>query len=165
LAVAEPGDSPAPFVWDRSYDNNEQVRPYFAGYLAVRAEMDALGKYPYDDDFLGKIPGLEGPNEATGIYMLQTMHRLDEVAVKVSDFKEAGGVDGDSIEDGRVYRGTVAVYGFYSGGTGYHEYPGARLAKDGRGRLVMTEKKKRNGVHLHGTVMILAEEPKKGARS
>ena len=152
-----------PFVFDKDYRNNEQVRPFFAEYSAVRAELDAAGEYPYNDSFRGRIPSLaaaDGKNEDTAIYLLQTMHGLDAVAVRKADFLAGGGVDAYSIEPGKPVRGTVVVYGFYVGGTGWKEYEDARLVRDVRNRLLIIPKGKRNGLRIDRPAMVRIGKPK-----
>lgn len=158
--AAEPAE---PFVFDKDYRNNEQVRPFFAEYSAVRAELDAAGEYPYNDSFRGRIPSLaatDGKNEDTAIYLLQTMHGLDAVAVRKADFLAGGGVDAYSIEQGKPVRGTVVNYSLYMGGTGWKEYEDARLVRDVRNRLLLIPKGKRNGLRIDGPAMIRIGKPK-----
>lgn len=114
---------PPQFIFNRDFDDHEQVRPYFDGYLARRAELEAAGQYPYNDSFKGHIPGLEGPNEGRGIYMLQQMYDRDEMQAKVDAFLADGGqpVDELDLPEGRELRGTLATFGFFMGGTGYSE--------------------------------------------
>ena len=150
-----------PFVWDNDYDNNEQVRPYYAGYKAVYDEMAARGAYPYNDEFKGKIPGLEGPNEDTGIYLLQTMRSLDEVKSNVSDFRAAGGVDSDTLEPGQEYRGTVAAHSWYSGGTGWKTFESTRFAYTPAGGLLFKEPGQRNWRKMMGAeTLVILDKPK-----
>lgn len=144
-----------PFTWDKSYDNNEQVRPYYAAYLARRAELEAAGRYPYNDDFKGHIPGIEGDREDTAIYMLQTMHSLDEMRAQVSAFRDAGGVVPDVPETGSL-RGDVAVWGWYSGGTGFKILRDVRLVRHPHGRgLAYIPKGKRNPCILESQANLL----------
>jgi hypothetical protein len=118
-----------PFVWDRDYRNNEQVRPYFAAYSEVRARVAPEGLDPYDSLFIGEIPGIAGSaDEATGIYLLQTMHRLDALAVEIAAFTETGGKPISEFDlDGKVLRGTLVHHGFYMGGTGWEVTKNVRV--------------------------------------
>ena len=157
-----PDEPLKPFVFDQNYHNVEQVRPFFAEYSAVRAEIDGDGDYSYNDSFKGCIPTLaatDDKNEDTAIYLLQTMHQLDALAVRKADFLASGGVDASSIERGKTVRGTVAVYGFYMGGTGWREYEDARLTRNEHDRLVIIPKGKRNGRVPLGAVMIRIDKP------
>lgn len=119
------------FIWDKSYDNHEQVRPYMADFLRVYAEVVTPGGIAYNDSFLGRIPGVAGsPNEETGIYMLQNLRSRDEKDAQVTAFRESGGIPVRSLEVGKEYRGTLAKHGWYIGGTGYGELNDLRVMFD-----------------------------------
>lgn len=147
-----------PFTFDRNYDNTEQVRPYYADYAAVRAEMDAAGRYPYNDDFKGRIASLAGTDdreEDSAIYLLQRMHELDALTVKIADFLASGGVRADDLQEGEIRRGTVVHYGFYMGGTGWQQWEGARLLRTSRGLAVLPKGKRTYGHSLtEGRVLV-----------
>ena len=139
-----------PFTFDKNYDNNEQVRPFYAAYSTVRAELEAAGQYPYNDSFKGRIPGIEGPSEDTAIYLLQTMHDLDDMREKVAAF---GGVDAATLPVGETWRGDVAKYGWYMGGTGWQVYKDHRIERNSRGDVLLTAPRKRNGFYALGSVL------------
>ena len=153
-----------PFVFDGDYRNNEQVRPFFAEYSAVRAELDAAGEYSHSYSFMGRIPSLaatDAKNEYTAIDLLQKMHGLDAVAVHNADFLAGGGVDARSIEQGKPVRGTVVNYSLAYGS--WREYEDARLVRDGSDRLFLIPKGKRNGILVHGPAMVRIGKPKRRA--
>ena len=150
--------APAPFVFDKNYKNNEQVRPYFEDYSRVRAELDAANQYPYNDLFKGRIPGIDGPNEDTAIYLLQTMHDLDALAVRIEDFLAQDGARWITAEDlatTQILRGTVVDTGFYVGGTGWKAYESARLVISGGSASVLPKGKRSRGYLLCGRVLLL----------
>ena len=157
-----------PFVFDGDYRNNEQVRPFFAEYSAVRAELDAAGEHPYNNRFSGRIPSLATTNYNNGntaIYLLQTMHDLDALAARKAGFLAGGGVDAHSIERGKSVRGTVVVYGFRMDETGWKEFKDARLARNGRNQLFIIPKGKRNELLVDGPAMIHIDGPKRRPRT
>ena len=43
-----------PFVFDKNYDNVEQLRPYFDDFMAI---YDTIEGVKYNDIFKGRIPG------------------------------------------------------------------------------------------------------------
>lgn len=148
-----------PFVFDKDYRNDEQVRPYMADFLRVHDEIEAAGQYPYNDSFKGRIPSLAGTdskNEDTAIYMLQNLRRLDIEAATRAEFVEAGGrkVTADDIAPGQTLRGTVVHSGFYVGGTGWEVHEDVRLRvrvyPNGNRSLEFVEKGKRNGSLISG---------------
>lgn len=144
----------APFVFDRDYNNHEQVRPYMDDFNRVYDEIVASGRYTYNDSFKGRIPSLAGTdskNEDTAIYMCQTLRTLDDEAVKRQEFLASGGrkVTADDLTPGEVLRGTVVKSGFYMGGTGWQVHDDVRVRvrsyPNGRRELEYVEKGKRNG--------------------
>lgn len=158
-AAQTAGTSPAraPFVFDRNYDNHEQVRPYMDDFNRVHDEIVASGRYAYNDSFKGRIPSLAGTdskNEDTAIYMMQNLRQLDIEDAKRQEFIESGGrkVTVDDLTPGLELRGTVVRSGFYMGGTGWEEHENVRLRRhtypNGRTELVYVEKGKRNGHSL-----------------
>lgn len=156
-AAGPSADAPAPFVFDKNYDNHEQVRPYMDDFNRVYDELVESGRYPYNDSFRGRIPSLgdvDSKNEDTAIYMLQTLRTLDEEAKKRDAFLESGGrkVTVEDLADGQVLRGTVVKAGFYMGGTGWSVHENIRLRvhtyPNGRRELTYVEKGKRNGHSL-----------------
>jgi|GEM_PF-6772841 len=162
------GVEPEPFVFDQDYDNHEQVRPYFAAYLRRLQALEIAGKYPYNDSFKGHIPGIEGPDEDTAIYLLQGMGDRDAMRAKRDDFLAAGGREmrPSDLHEGQQLRGTVVHCGFYVGDTGWTQFESARLVKN-RGRLMVLEKGKRSSGHLllGGSVLLLPDSGAPTSRS
>ncbi len=144
----------APFVFDRDYNNVEQVRPYFAAYSVIRARLDGAGQVNYNDAFVGLIPAIAGPSETTGIYLLQTMHTLDAMRADVAAFIESGGVPADDVDLTVERRGDVAAYGWYVGGTGWQLHENVRVSRDIRGRVIVKRKGERRGSYVQGTVLV-----------
>ncbi|WIB65428.1 hypothetical protein [Curtobacterium sp. MCBD17_040] len=139
--------APEPFVFNGRYQDNEQVRHLYPEYAAVRADLEEKGAYPYNDSFKGRLPSLATTNddsEDTAIYLLQTMHSLDEVKRDVQAFRDAGGYEAADIPVGEVRRGTLARYGWYMGGTGWQTYENVRVTRDTRGRVLLKEPRQRS---------------------
>ncbi|WP_156251010.1 hypothetical protein [Pseudactinotalea terrae] len=144
-----------PFRFDRDYKNVEQVRPYMDAFLARYDELAQAGQYPYNDSFRGHIPGIEGPDEDTAIYLLQRLRDRDRLDAQREEFIAAGGfeVTVTDLAPGQVLRGTVVHCGYFMGGTGWQQFESARLRAQ-NGSLTVIEKGKRNGQWLHGKVLI-----------
>ena len=105
------------FVWDKDYKNLDQVRPYFADFMAI---YNAITGTKYNDLFKGKIPGLIGsPNEDTGIYLLQNLAGVEEVNARIAAFLADGGYRLTEQMPGPKERGTLVHFGYYMGGTGW----------------------------------------------
>lgn len=126
--------APKTFVWDNDYKNHEQVRPYFKDYLKVRTEIEDNGQYTYNDLFKGRIPGLaESDNEDTGIYLLQTLHALDQESAREAEFLASGARWVEEFDWStepalnKGLRGTLVMRGRFMGGTGYEVFEDARV--------------------------------------
>lgn len=148
--------APTLFAFDNNYDNHEQVRPYMADFLTVYAEITADGGFPYNDSFKGRIPGLADStdkDEDTGIYLLQNLRRLDREQARREEFLASGGVViAETVDDftRKTRRGTLVHYGFYMGGTGWNEYPDARVTVDDQGRVLFKEPRQRSWRTMSG---------------
>ena len=146
-------DTATPFVFDRDYKNTEQVRPYLADFLAVKRELTAAGKYPYNDSFKGKIPGLAGStdkNEDTGIYLLQTLADLDDIRARAQAAIEAGAYRLAERLPAPAERGTLIRSGWYMGGTGWKEIASAQVKLDEQtGRVLFRLPRQKNWRTFH----------------
>lgn len=127
------------------------VAPFYADYLAARQALGA-GKTTedrtvYNDELTGRIPGLAAAtsgttpeNEQTGIYLLQTWHRITLERAELAAFVEAGAfrITFEDVPVSGFLRGTAAVVGEYSGGTGYRVYEDVRIKRTGfKGRSLV----------------------------
>lgn len=129
-----------PFVWDRNYDNTEQVRPYLADFMVLKN-----AGFFYNDDFKGKIPGLaNSANEDTGIYLLQNLARLDELRERTRAFIAAGGYALPHHTPMEIGRGTLVRAGFYMCGTGWSEKQVAAVKVDERDTVYFKEPRQKN---------------------
>ena len=136
------------FVFDKNYNNKEQVREWLPAFSEIREEMTARQEYPYNDSFVGAIPGLAGPNEVTGIYLLQCLYTIEEEQRRVAALY-ADGFKLLELLSARKRFSHVAIWreGHYVGGTGkLNVYDDARVEPNvfGKPRAVLP-KGKRNG--------------------
>lgn len=155
----------APYVFDKDYNNHEQVRPYMEEFLRVYSELEQPGRgFVYDYDFRGRIPGIAGPDEGTAIYLLQNLRRLDQLEVTKAEFIASGGrrFSASELEPGQTLRGTLVRAGFYMGGTGWevHENVRVSLWPDGSSQPVAQAigKGKRNGRPLFDGELYFRED-------
>ena len=143
------------FRFNRNYKDLEQVAAYYPAYLTVYERMTEAGAYPYNDNFKGRIPGIEGPDEDTAIYLLQGMRSMRELEAKVdaalADGYEA--VDRDTVQGTTKYA-TIVHYGYYMGGTGWNVWKDARLVRNGSNVVVLPKGKRTNGFLLQAKVMV-----------
>lgn len=108
------------FIWDKSYDNVEQVRPYLADFIPLHDEFERAHGTAYNSLFKGRIPGMAGsPNEDTGIYLLQHLLDLDRLRERTQAFLDSGGYRLTDRLPEPNERGTLVHTGYYMGGTGW----------------------------------------------
>lgn len=119
------------FTFNKKYDDHDQVAEFFPAYMAVYEEITGAGRYPYNDSFKGRIPGIEGPNEDTAIYLLQGTRYLQELQVQIDAALADGCEPLDSLDIETKFS-RVIHYGFYMGGTGWQEWNDARLIPQDR---------------------------------
>jgi hypothetical protein len=135
----------------------EAVRDFMPAYMTVRDELDAAGRYPYNADFVGRIPGLAGePDEDRGIYLLQTLHKMDAEREQLAAFLAAGGYPAAEHDPTVPFRGTVVETGFYVGGTGWREHHDARLLFRNGAPYGILPPRRRTVYLLAGAVYLLA---------
>jgi hypothetical protein len=80
------------FVFNGDYHDLGQIIPFIDDYWTVAEELKAAGKFPYNDRFTGRIPGLAGalPREETPIYLLQGLRGLVEGHELLAEVLEEG---------------------------------------------------------------------------
>lgn len=147
------------FTFDRNYDNHDQVAEFLPAYLQVYNEIIDAGEYPYNDSFKGRIPGIAGPDEDKAIYLLQGLRALQELEAQVAAAL-AEGYEHITELDGITKFRMVVHYGFYMGGTGWQQWPDARLVPPGAGRFpeswcVLPKGRRTNGVLLSAKILAL----------
>jgi hypothetical protein len=143
------------FTFDKNYKNLDQVAPFYEAYTAVRAELEAAGKYNYNDSFKGRIVGIEGPNEDTAIYLLQTLHSIREMMAEVDAFVAEGATPIDTL-NGPTRFAKVMRYGWYLGGTGLATYEDVRVVPDqinGRPQCILPKGRRTNGYAAYGNLL------------
>ncbi len=145
------------FTFNKDYRDLGQVAEFFDRYLAVYAEITAAGQYPYDDSFKGRIPGIEGPNETTAIYLLQSTRHIMDLNAQV----DAAVADGCQLLDAEGVEGTtkyarVVQYGFCVGGTGWKEWTDARLVRmtTQRSTMVLPKGRRTHGFLVFGKLLV-----------
>lgn len=123
----------ATFRFNRDYDNLEQVAQYLPRFLEVLAEIEAAGRYRYNDLFKGRIPGIEGPDEDTAIYLLQGLERKRRQDARVAALL-ADGYDFVEQPADRQRFSAVALVPVRRMGGEFKEYADVRVTLDAYGR-------------------------------
>jgi hypothetical protein len=80
------------WVFNGDYHDLAQIIPFIELYWTIYEQIKAAGKYPYNADFEGRIPGLEDalPREETPIYLLQQLRGLVEGHERLAQVLDAG---------------------------------------------------------------------------
>jgi hypothetical protein len=144
------------WTFNRDYKDLAQVEEFYSAYLAVFNELRAAGRYSYNDSFKGRIPGIEGPQEDTGIYLLQNLRAVRELAAKIADYRAVGWRDvGRADLDGAPVRfAGIAEYGQCMGGTGWHEWGSARLTRYHGSVMVLPGRNRTSGHLVSGRLIV-----------
>lgn len=127
------------WVFNRNYHDHDQVAQFWPAYKAVYDELVADGQYPYNDSFKGRIPGIEGACEDTAIYLLQGTRHLNDLQVKIDAAVAEGCQPLDPDFTGPEKFRRVINYGWSTGGTGWTEWPDARISRCNNGRPTDTD--------------------------
>jgi hypothetical protein len=118
------------FVFNGDYHDLGQIIPFIDGYWTVYEELKAAGKYPYNDSFTGRIPGLAGalPKEETPIYLLQGLRSLVEGHDLLATVLEEGYVRLTELAKQERFASVVVFDQFYRP----QRYEQARVSPDPR---------------------------------
>jgi hypothetical protein len=145
-----------PWAFNRDYKDLTQVADFWPDYLAVYGELACDGRYPYNDSFKGRIPGIEGPGEVTAIYLLQQTRSLRNMELKVERHRDDGWRDFDpgEIASGPVRYAGVAEYGFCMGGGGFQKWDHPRLTRFHGSVVLLKGRARVNGHLLSGKLLV-----------
>lgn len=112
------------FKFDGNYHNLEQVSQYYDEFKKIKDGIEGMA---YNSLFVGKIAGLAGDNEDTGIYLLQQLDTENERQAKIKELLD-NGYSKVQPEDGghRKYESVIKV-GNDNSRAGVNEYPKAKI--------------------------------------
>ena len=141
--------------FNKDYKDLSQVAEFYPAYLAVYEEIQAAGRYPYNDDFKGRIPGIEGPREDTAIYLLQKARHQLEHDAKVAAYRADGWHDFDpaEIETGPARYAGVMEHGFENG-TGIRKWDSARVTRFHSSLAVLPARCRTRGHVVYGQLLV-----------
>jgi hypothetical protein len=154
------------WVFDRNYRNLGQVEEFYPAYRTVFEELQAAEKYPYNAEFKGRIPGIEGSGEDTAIYLLQCLRALHETQAQIDERREAGWRDFDPGELGEAPKrfAHVAEYAIYHpdshaagitvGGSGLRQWDNARVTRFHISLVVLPGRNHVNGHLVSGRLLV-----------
>lgn len=147
------------WTFNRDYKDLGQVEQFYPAYLARYEQLVAAGKYPYNDEFKGCLPGAEGPSEDAAIYLCQTLRSVREMEAQVAALRAAGWRDLEpgELDKGPVRFAGVAQYGWYMGGTGLKVWGSARIAQRETYQVVLPGRSRTNGHIVAGKLLVQPE--------
>jgi hypothetical protein len=142
--------------WNGAWDE-EQVAEFLPAFEIEHAKITARGEYPYNDSFLGLIPGIAGEYESRAIYLLQGLRRKRAQQVRVAELVANGYAVVDALSGTTKYRHVVLVPTSRMGGE-WAEYEEARIVpiEEGKPAYVIPKGKRTRGTMIAGR-MVLAQ--------
>lgn len=153
------------FAFNGNYKDHEQVAPFLAAFTRTHDEIEASGKYTYNDSFKGRIEALNpatSKDEDTAIYLLQSLLDITREQQCIAALKAEGYREIQSLP-ARVRFDRVVVYraGHFVGGTGWiATYDNVRIIPDAEGKpyALLEKGKKTNGRLLGGCQVLACQE-------
>lgn len=144
------------FKFNRDYKDYGQVEQFVPAFMARLREIEAAGQYRYNDSFKGHIPGIEGPDEDTAIYLLQGLERRNRQDEKVAALLAAG-YEHASTLDGTTKFERVVLYPTREMGGEWAEYQDARLVpyESGEPRAILPKGKRTHGHLVNGRAVLV----------
>jgi hypothetical protein len=135
--------------FNKDYKDYEQVRQFLPAFMVRLAELEAAGKYRYNDSFKGHIPGIEGPSEDSAIYMLQKLEQWNAEQAREQALLDSGYVYVTELEAVTRYKHVVLVRS-RDMGDGWADWADARLVpRDGRPWAVLPKGRRTNGYSIY----------------
>lgn len=148
-----------PFVFDKNYDNLDQVAHLWDAYEARYNELVEAGRYPYNDDFKGHIPGAEGPNEDTAIYLLQSTRHVRDYHARVQSLRDQGYTEPvDTSEGTRKFASVAHVTMCYGNYGQVHVHDNARVIfSGGAASAILPKGARTRGYRVSGAEYVLVK--------
>jgi hypothetical protein len=147
------------FRFNRNYDDLEQVRAFLPAFEARLAELNAAGQYRYNDAFKGHVPGIEGPDEETAIYLLQCLEGADRRREEVDRMLANGYRFVDQLDATTRFAHVVLVPTHRHQGA-MSTFRDARVVpRDGRLFAVLPKGKRTNGILINERRVLVRDEP------
>lgn len=143
------------FTFNKKYSDYSQVEEFLPAFLARAAELKAAGKYPYNDSFKGHVPGIEGPDEDSAIYMLKGLEELNKQNARIAELIAAGFQYITTLDKVSKFR-RVVLYPTNRMGGEWAEFEDARVIpyEDGAPRALLPKGKRTNGHLVSGRAVL-----------
>jgi len=142
------------FKFDGNYDNLEQVQPFYQEFMVIHNSIDGVATNRL---FRGKIAGLAGDSEDTGIFLLQQLKTANKRSEKIDSllkdgYKEVIAEDGGSTK----YESVVKIGNDYSK-AGVTEYPKARIVFAEKRMFIVPKGNRTRGYNVWPDSLIFAK--------
>lgn len=139
------------------YRDLSQVDQFITAYNLQLMTLEATGRHPYNDSFLGSLGGTFATlkDERTAIYLCQGVKHLMATALKVNEAWDDGcrPITVDDLEDEPRRHKRIVHFGWYMDGSGFQEWQGARMARNRRSIVVFKPRARTSCYRLDGAVM------------
>lgn len=147
------------FVFNRDYQDYEQVEAFLADFTRVYEEVKRPGGFAYNDSFKGRIPGIEGESEDTAIYLLQALRREREQQEWVAGLLADGYEPVEQLDETTRFA-RVVIYSATRRFAGERaEWTDARIVpQNGRPYGVLAKGKRTRGTQISGRAVLAKRE-------
>ena len=112
------------FKFNKDYEDLDQVKQFYDEFITLD---EAIEGRSYNSMFEGKIAGLAGDDEKTGIYLLQRLKTRNERYAKIDELLKQGYKEVEPQEGGAIKFESVVKVGNDWSEAGTNEYPKARI--------------------------------------
>jgi hypothetical protein len=148
-------DNDSGWRFNRNYNDTDQVAEFLPAFLKLLVEIESAGQYRYNDSFKGRIPGIEGPNEDSAIYLLQGLESDLQQAAKVATLIRGGYVQVTHLETPRKFA-HIVLYSTRHNGEPWGEFHDARLVPrdDGHPFAVIPKGRRTHGFSVGGRAVL-----------
>ncbi len=78
------------FKFNGKYKDLKQVEKFYTDFIKIDKQFEKEEKFAYNDLFKGKIKGIEGEDENTAIYLLQSLKTQKSKEEKIKNLLKDG---------------------------------------------------------------------------
>jgi len=145
------------FKFNKNYNDLKQVEVFYPDFKKLHDSLEQEGKYPYNSCFEGKIKGMEGEDEKTATYLLQSSETQKKRDKKIEELLRDGFSEIKNGEGTIKYKEVIMVGTNYSKDS-TKDFEGARIMfKDNLPNFIIPKGYSRRGIMLYPDRLIFAK--------